>query len=83
MSAGLEVMQGFPCQCDLTSSTEGPATEGEVRGREGEGGREEGKEERKEGGKGWEGGRGKEEREGLSERRRERGWEEGREVVRE
>ena len=34
MSAGLEVMQGFPCRCDLTSSTKGPATEREVRGRE-------------------------------------------------
>ena len=42
-------MQGFPCRCDLTSSTEGPATEGEVRGREGEG--EGGREGRRKGGK--------------------------------
>ena len=49
VSAGLEGMQGFPCRCDLTSSTEGPATEGEVRGREGEGGREGGREGGKEG----------------------------------
>lgn len=27
---GLEVSQAFPCQCDLTSSTDGPAVEREV-----------------------------------------------------
>jgi hypothetical protein len=29
-SKSLEVLQAFPCQCDLTSSTEGPTTEREV-----------------------------------------------------
>ena len=28
--AGLEISQAFPCQCDLTSPTEGPAAEREV-----------------------------------------------------
>ena len=50
-------MQGFPCRCDLTSSTEGPATEGEVRGREGEGGREGRREGRRKGRKEGKGGR--------------------------
>lgn len=27
---GLEIIQSFPCQCDLTSTTEGPAVEREV-----------------------------------------------------
>jgi proteasome lid subunit RPN8/RPN11 len=29
-SKSLEVLQAFPCQCDLTSSTEGPTTEREI-----------------------------------------------------
>ena len=57
ISAGVEVMQRFPCRCHLSSSTEEPATEKEVReeGREKEGGREGRRKGRKEGEGGREG----------------------------